>query len=76
MAVVCPEERSASDYRRSPDHGRGLGPRIGGLLVSHPSLIEVPLYLAGGLKIAYDLLLYRAFIAVQPPEKIDRKSVV
>jgi hypothetical protein len=27
-------------------------------------------FLAGGLKIAYDLRLYRAFAAVRPPEEV------
>jgi len=30
---------------------------------------ERPFYIAGGLKIAYDLLLYRAFVQVRPPEE-------
>jgi hypothetical protein len=29
----------------------------------------VPLFLAGGLKIVYDLLLWRRFRAVRPPEE-------
>jgi hypothetical protein len=29
----------------------------------------VPFYVAGALKIAYDLLLFRAFRAVKPPEE-------
>jgi hypothetical protein len=32
-----------------------------GLLFARPALISVPFFLAGGLKIVYDLLLYRAF---------------
>jgi len=29
----------------------------------------VPFFLAGGIKILYDLLLYRGFAAVRPPEE-------
>jgi hypothetical protein len=29
----------------------------------------VPFYIAGGLKIVYDLLLYREFISTKPPEE-------
>jgi hypothetical protein len=31
----------------------------------------VPFYLAGGLKILYDLLLYRSFISLKPPEEAE-----
>ena len=43
-----------------------------GLLFAHPSLIDVPFYVAGALKIAYDLLLFRAFRSVKPPEEVTR----
>jgi len=36
---------------------------IAGYLFAHASLIDVPFYLAGGLKIGYDLLLFKAFKA-------------
>jgi hypothetical protein len=39
-------------------------------LIGVPSLAGVPFFLAGGLKIVYDLLLYRAFAAVRPPEEV------
>lgn len=29
----------------------------------------MPFFLAGGLKIAYDLLIYRSFRALKPPEE-------
>jgi MFS family permease len=73
MAVVSPEERSAAagitGVARTT--GAALSPMIVGFLFSHPSLIDVPFYLAGGLKIVYDLLLYRAFVAVRPPEEVN-----
>jgi hypothetical protein len=31
--------------------------------------MNVPFFLAGGLKIVYDLLLYRAFVRHRPPEE-------
>jgi MFS family permease len=71
MAVVSPEERSAAagitGVARTT--GAALSPFIAGILFSHPSLISIPFYLAGALKISYDLLLYRAFVAVRPPEE-------
>ena len=51
-----------------------MSPVLAGLLFAQPALISVPFYLAGGLKIAYDLLLFRAFRAVKPPEEAMRKG--
>jgi MFS family permease len=71
MAVVPPEERSAAagitGVARTT--GAALSPLFAGLLFASPSLISVPFYLAGALKIAYDLLLFRAFSALKPPEE-------
>jgi hypothetical protein len=41
-------------------------------MFARPALIDLPFFIAGTLKIVYDLLLYRAFIAVQPPEELGR----
>ena len=71
MAVVPPEERAAAagitGVARTT--GAAISPLLAGLLFMHPSLIDVPFYIAGGLKIVYDLLLFRAFRAVRPPEE-------
>jgi hypothetical protein len=40
-----------------------------GLMFARPALINLPFFIAGGLKIVYDLLLYRAFVSVHPPEE-------
>ena len=49
--------------------GAAVSPLFAGLLFAQPSLIDVPFYVAGVLKIAYDLLLFSAFRAVKPPEE-------
>ena len=71
MAVVSPEERSAAagitGVARTT--GAAISPLFAGLLFARSSLIDVPFFVAGGLKIIYDLLLYRAFVAVRPPEE-------
>ena len=36
-------------------------------MFARPSLINLPFFIAGTLKIVYDLLLYRAFATAQPP---------
>src|SRR4051812_37324986 len=71
MAVVAPEERAAASGITGVARttGAALSPLFAGLLFSHPSLINVPFYIAGVLKIAYDVLLYRAFRSVKPPEE-------
>jgi uncharacterized membrane-anchored protein YitT (DUF2179 family) len=71
MAIVRPEERSAAagvtGVARTT--GAAIAPYFTGLLFSVPSLINWPFFIAGALKIGYDLLLYRAFISVRPPEE-------
>jgi MFS family permease len=71
MAVVAPDERSAASgvtgIARSV--GASISPALTGLLFSVPVLFNAPFLLSGGLKIIYDLLLYREFRAVQPPEE-------
>ena len=71
MAVVTPDERSAAagitGVARTT--GAAVGPLFVGLMFARPSLMNLPFFLAGALKIAYDVLLYRAFVTVQPPEE-------
>ena len=65
MAVVSPEERSAAGGVTGVARtiGAGIAPILAGLLFARPSLINVPFFIAGTLKIVYDLLLYRGFVA-------------
>jgi len=71
MAVVTPEERSAAAGITGVARtlGASISPLFAGLLFARPSMINVPFMLAGTLKMAYDLLLYREFSAVRPPEE-------
>ena len=71
MAVVAPEERAAASGITGVARttGAALSPLFAGLLFARPSLINVPFYIAGVLKISYDLLLFRAFRSVKPPEE-------
>jgi len=72
MAVVAPEERSAASGITGVARttGAALSPLFAGLLFSRPSMIDAPFFIAGTLKIAYDLLLFRAFKALEPPEEV------
>ncbi|NJD91950.1 MAG: MFS transporter [Geobacter sp.] len=63
MAVVAPDERSAASgvtaIARSV--GAAASPAICGVFFAYPALLGAPFLIAGGLKIVYDLLLYRSF---------------
>ncbi len=76
MAVVAPDERSAASgvtaIARSV--GASLSPTLTGVLFSIPALFNAPLFLAGGLKIVYDLLLFREFRSIKPPE--EKKATI
>jgi predicted MFS family arabinose efflux permease len=71
MAVVDPDERSAAagvtGIARTT--GAAVSPSLSAVLVSSASLAALPFFLAGGLKIVYDLLLYREFRSVRPPDE-------
>jgi MFS family permease len=71
MAVVSPEERSAAAGIAGVARtiGAAVSPLFVGFMFARHSLIDLPFIIAGTLKIAYDLLLYRAFVAVRPPEE-------
>ena len=68
IAVVDPDERSAAagvtGIARTV--GAAISPSLSSVLIASVGLVAVPFYLAGGLKIVYDLLLYRDFRAVAP----------
>jgi len=71
MAVVDPAERAAAagvtGIARTV--GAALAPLAAGPLYASAALSGVPFFLAGGLKIAYDLALWRAFRGLRPPEE-------
>ena len=63
MAVVAPDERSAASgittVARSV--GAAASPLLAGLFMANPLLFSAPFFVAGGLKITYDLFLYKMF---------------
>jgi len=78
MAVVEPDERSAASgvttIARSV--GASLSPTLSGVFLASPLLLNVPFFLAGGLKVIYDLLLYKGFRALKPPEEAAASRAV
>lgn len=71
MAIISPDERSAAagitGIARTT--GASLSPVISGPMLATPALLNMPFFLSGGLKIVYDLLLYRSFRNLKPPEE-------
>lgn len=70
MAVVRPEERT---FASGVTHlvrlgGWAAAPTLAGVLMQGVTLAS-PLFIGAGMKIAYDLLLWRAFRNVKPPEE-------
>lgn len=74
MAIVSPDERSAAAGVTATARtvGASLAPVCAGLLMSSPALMSGPFFVAGGLKIVYDLLLLAGFRGVKPPEEQER----
>ena len=73
MAVVRPEERLAAAGATSlvRSGGWAAAPVFAGMLM-HAGGLGLPLVFAGVTKIAYDLLLWREFRKVKPPEEAAR----
>jgi MFS family permease len=71
MAVVRPDERSAAagitGVARTT--GAAIAPMFAGWMFARPSLTSLPFFIAGTLKIVYDLLLYRGFVSA--PERSE-----
>lgn len=74
VAIVAPDERSAAAgvtaIARSV--GASLSPAMSGVLLASPMLMSAPFWVAGALKITYDLLLFRSFKSLRPPEEHAR----
>lgn len=76
MAVVSPDERSAASgiTTIARSIGASLSPVLAGVFLAASWLISIPFFIAGGLKIVYDLILYRSFKTTKPPEEIKSKE--
>jgi len=71
MAIVEPDERSAAAGVTGIARSLGVAasPLIAGPLFISAAVAGSPFVIAGGLKILYDVLLYRRFVALRPPEE-------
>jgi MFS family permease len=76
MAVVDPDERSAAagvtGIARTT--GAAFSPLIAAPLFALPGLSFLPFFISGGLKVVYDLALWRAFRAHRAPEDPARRD--
>lgn len=70
MAVVPSSARSYASAMTNVARNAGwaVGPLIGGAVMQHVAL-AAPLFIGGSLKIVYDLVLYRSFRHLRPPEE-------
>ena len=71
MAVVAPDERSSASGITGIARtiGASVAPTFTGILLANPLLINVPFFISGVLKIIYDLIMYRSFRGIKPPEE-------
>ena len=76
MALVAPDERSAAAgiTGMARTIGVGFSPFIAAPLAASVAYTAVPFFVAGSLKILYDLLVYRGFRHVRPPEERERRG--
>jgi MFS family permease len=75
MAVVRPEERT---FASGVTHlvrlgGWAVAPSFAGVLMQFATL-STPLLIGAAMKIAYDVMLYRAFIGLKPPEELSKTN--
>jgi MFS family permease len=63
ISVVDPDERSAAAGVTgvARNAGAAISPSLSSVMMANAGFIALPFFLAGGLKIVYDLLLYRDF---------------
>ena len=74
MAVVAPDERTptAGVLNLARVSATAVSPALAGFAFSVAAL-GAPFYLAGALKVGYDLLVWRTFRKIRPPEEEARR---
>jgi MFS family permease len=72
IAIVDPDERSAAAGVTGIARSLGVAaaPLIAGPLFTTAALAASPFVISGALKIVYDLLLFRSFRRLRPPEEL------
>jgi MFS family permease len=77
MAVVKPEERTRASGITAIVRlaAWAAAPTLAGFLMHGLSLMT-PLIVGAGMKITYDILLWRSFRGLKPPEELSQAAVV
>jgi MFS family permease len=70
MAIVPPHRRTYASgvTNLTRTIGWAVGPPIAGVVMQYV-VLAAPLFIGGGMKILYDIVLYRSFRHVRPPEE-------
>jgi MFS family permease len=70
MAIVPPHRRTYASgvTNLTRTVGWAVGPPIAGFVMQYV-VLAAPLFIGGGMKIVYDIVLYRSFRHVRPPEE-------
>ena len=70
MAIVPPHRRTYASgvTNLTRTIGWAIGPPIAGAVMQYV-VLAAPLFIGGGMKIVYDIVLYRSFRHVRPPEE-------
>ena len=70
MAIVPPHRRTYASgvTNLTRTMGWAIGPPIAGIVMQYVAL-AAPLFIGGGMKIVYDIVLYRSFRDLHPPEE-------
>lgn len=74
-AVVLPNERTFASGLTNLARNVfwAIGSSVAGLVMQSVSF-SAPLVIGGGMKVTYDLVLYRAFRKLRPPEELERDA--
>jgi MFS family permease len=75
-AVVLPNERTFASGLTNLARNVfwAVGSTVAGLVMQNLAF-SAPLVIGGGMKVTYDLALYRAFRKVRPPEELERRAM-
>jgi MFS family permease len=75
MAIVPPHRRTYASGVTNVTRTAGwaIGPPIAGAVMQYAAL-AAPLFIGGGMKITYDVVLYRSFRHLRPPEEAAASS--
>lgn len=72
MSVVSPDERSAASGMTTIARsvGASISPSLSSFFMASSGLLVFPFFIAGSLKIIYDIALYKSFKKIKPPEEM------